>query len=56
MPLSCGIPLGIIVAIMGLILYFATNYKKTAKLMVGIGVFITVLAIGAITLVMNSSM
>jgi len=56
MPLSFGIPLGLAIIVVGAILFFATRYKKVAKVVLGIGVAITLLALTLIVLVLNSQM
>jgi len=54
MPLSFGIPLGLLIVVIGAALFFATRYKKTAKVVFGIGVAVTVLTFIAIVLALNS--
>ncbi len=56
MPLSFGIPLGLVIVVVGAILFFATRYKKTAKVVLGVGVAVTVLTFIAIVLALNSQM
>lgn len=56
MPLSFGIPLGLTVVVAGAILFFATNYKKIAKVVLVIGVAVTLLTLILIVLVVNSQM
>ncbi|MBC8504053.1 MAG: hypothetical protein ISR58_17450 [Anaerolineales bacterium] len=56
MPLSFGLPVGIIIILVGLILYYSTSYKKMAKIILGIGATLAILTVGAFILVMNSSM
>lgn len=56
MPLSFGILLGLIIVVTGAILFFATNYKKTAKVVLGIGVVVTLLTLLLIVLAVNSQM
>ena len=56
MPLSFGIPLGVTIAVAGAILLFATNNKKTAKVVLGIGVAVTLLTLILIVLAVNSQM
>ena len=53
MPLSFGIPLGLILFVAGAILFFATNYKKIAKVVLGIGVVVTLLTLILIVLVVS---
>ena len=54
MPLSFGIPLGLLIAVVGAILFFATRYKQTAKIVLGVGVAVTVLTFILIVLAVNS--
>jgi hypothetical protein len=56
MPLSFGIPLGLVIVVAGAILFFATRYKKTAKVVMGVGVAVTVLTLLVIVLALNSQM
>jgi len=56
MPLSFGIPLGLVIVLVGAILFFATKYKKTAKVVFGVGVAVTVLTVILVVLVSNSQM
>jgi hypothetical protein len=56
MPLSFGVPLGLILALGGAVLFFVTNHKKLARVMIGIGIAIALLTLLVIILVVNSSM
>ena len=56
MPLSSGIPIGILITIVGGILFFVTKYKRLAKIIFAIGIGITLLVVGIIVLAVNSSM
>jgi hypothetical protein len=56
MPLSFGIPISFMVVIVGAILFFATRYKKTAKVVIGVGLVIAVLTFILIVLALNSQM
>ena len=56
MPLSFAIPLGLLIAVVGAILFFATRYKKTAKVVFGVGVAIAILAFILVLLAVNSQM
>jgi len=56
MPISFGIPLGLVVAIIGAILFFATRYKRAAKLVVGVGLAVAILTFILILLAANSPM
>ncbi len=56
MPLTFGIPLGVIIVVVGAILFFATKQKKIAKVVLGIGVAVTILSFFLIVLAVNSSM
>lgn len=56
MPLSFGIPIGFMVVIIGAILFFATRYKKAAKVVIGVGLVIAVMTFILIVLALNSQM
>jgi len=56
MPISFGIPIGFMVVIVGAILFFATRYKKTVKVVIGVGLVITVLTFILIVLALNLQM
>jgi hypothetical protein len=56
MPLSFGIPLGILVVVVGAILFLATKHKKTAIIAMSAGVVVTVLTFILIMLVVSSQM
>ena len=56
MPFSYGIPLGLILAVAGAILFFATRYKRAAKVVLGVGVAITIVVIILIVVAANSPM
>ena len=56
MPLSFGIPLGLIIVVVGAILLFATSYRKIALVVLGIGIAITLLTLILIVLAVNSQM
>ncbi len=56
MPLTFGIPLGLIILVAGTVLYFATRYKKAAKVVIGVGLFVTLLTFILIVLALNSNM
>jgi hypothetical protein len=56
MPLSFGIPIGFMVIVIGAILFFTTWYKRIAKVMIGVGLVITVLTFILIVLALNSHM
>jgi len=56
MPLSFGILFGLLITFVGVTLYFATRYKKLAKILIGIGAVISLITVGIIVLAMNSSM
>ncbi len=56
MPLSFGIPLGLVIVVVGAILFFATRHKKTAKVVLGVGVVVTLLTFFLIVLAVNSQM
>jgi len=56
MPLSFGIPLGLLIAVIGALLVFATRYKKTGVAVLGVGVLVTALTLFLIVLAVNSPM
>jgi len=56
MPLSFGIPLGLTMVLVGVILFFTTSRKKLAKVIPGIGIAITRVTLVLIVLAVNSSM
>ncbi len=56
MSLSSGIPIGVLITIVGGILFYTTKHKKIAKIIFGIGIGVSLLAIGIIVLAVNSSM
>ena len=56
MPVTFGIPLGIVVVVFGAILFFATRYKKIAMVVIGIGAVIAILTFIVVLLAVNSPM
>ncbi len=56
MPLSFGILLGFIILFTGVILHVATHHKKFAKILMGIGVIISLATGVIIVMAVNSSM
>lgn len=56
MPLSLGIPLGVVIIVAGAILFLATRYKKTAAVVLGVGLAVTILTLVVIVLAANSPM
>jgi cytochrome c biogenesis protein CcdA len=56
MPLTFGILIGFLVIVIGAILLLATRYKKTAKVVIGVGLVITGLTFILIFLALNSQM
>ena len=56
MPLSFGVPLGIAVVLIGLVLYFVAHRKGLALVIVGIGVVIALATLVAILLAVASAM
>lgn len=56
MPFSYGVPIGLVILVIGAILLFATNNKKAAKIVVGIGAAFTILTLLFIILAANSNM
>ena len=56
MALSLGIPFGLIIVVIGAILFFATNHKRAAKVILSVGAVMALLTFVLIILVVNSSM
>lgn len=56
MTLSFGIPIGLVIGVIGVILLFSTKYKKSAKVVLGVGAVITILTFILIVLAANSQM
>jgi hypothetical protein len=56
MPLSFLVPLGLLILVFGIVLFFVTSYKKAAKIMMGIGIAVTILTFLLIVLAVNSQM
>jgi len=56
MPLSLGIPLGLLLALAGLVLYFTGKWKRLALSLVSVGIAVLLFSILAIILAVNSSM
>lgn len=54
MPLAFVIPLGQIMVVTGVILHLTTNYKKIVKVIIGLGLAVTILTIGVIVLAVGS--
>ncbi len=55
-PLSFAIPLGLIIALVGIILYFVTSYKRAAKMMISVGLVIAIFTFVAVLLASRSPM
>lgn len=56
MPLSFGVPFGLVIVVMSIILFFATKQKKMAKIMLGVGMTVTLMTLILIVLAVNSQM
>jgi len=54
MPLTIFIPLGLFMVVASIFLHIATKYKLIAKLIIGLGLAVTVLIIGITMLAVNS--
>ena len=54
MPLSLVLPLGLIIALAGVILFFVTSYKRAAKVLIGLGLAVDILTFLVILLATNS--
>jgi low affinity Fe/Cu permease len=56
MALSFGVPIGLVIAVIGIVLFFATKYKKTAKVIIGIGTAAFIMTLIMVFLAANSQM
>jgi hypothetical protein len=56
MPLTFGVPLGLLVAVVGAVLFFATGLKRVAKVIIGFGLAITMLTVVLVALALSSNM
>jgi hypothetical protein len=56
MPLSLGIPTGLVIAVLGMALYLITRRNRLALVLVSLGLFIALLSLLAVILAANSSM
>jgi hypothetical protein len=56
MPVSFGIPLGLVIFVVGAILFFITNYKRAAQVLMVAGAILTILTLILIMLAVNSQM
>ena len=56
MPFSLALPLGLVIALVGAILFFVTKYKRAAKVMIGLGAAVAILTFILILLAVNSRM
>jgi hypothetical protein len=56
LPISLALPLGLIIALVGAILFFVTKYKRAAKMMIGVGLAIAILTFLVILLASRSPM
>ena len=56
MPLSFGLPLGMIILVAGAIMLLATKHKTAAKVILGIGAAVALLTLIVILLAVNSNM
>ena len=56
MPLTFGIPIGLVIAVFGTILFFVTRYKKAAIVVIGIGGILAVLTFILVVLAATSPM
>jgi len=55
-PISCGLPLGLIIALLGLVIYFISRMKRLALLMISAGLAIALFSVVAIILAVSSNM
>lgn len=56
MPLSFGIPIGLVIAAAGVALYLVTRRNRLALVLVSLGLLIALLALLAVILAASSSM
>lgn len=56
MPLTFGVPFGLVILIAGIILHFVTRSKMLARIMIGLGALITAVTLVLILLVVYSDM
>jgi len=56
MPLTCFVPLGLVIALLGLAVYFLSRMKRLALLMISAGLAIALFAVVAVLLAVNSGM
>jgi len=56
MPLSFGIPIGLFITVIGILLFFITKKKRAARLVIGLGLFLIFATVALIILAVNSSM
>jgi len=56
MPLTFGIPVGLVIAAVGAVLLFVTKSKKIALAVIGFGALITLLTLILVVLAANSQM
>jgi hypothetical protein len=56
MPLSCGIPLGLIIVVAGVLMLFAAKSRKIGIVVMSLGATITLFALLVIVLAANSGM
>jgi uncharacterized membrane protein YccC len=56
MPITIGIPLGLFIILVGAVLFFATQHKRTALIVMGVGATIAFLTFILVLLAINSQM
>ena len=56
LPISLALPFGMLIALLGAILFYVTSYKRIAKMVIGAGLAIAILTFLLILLATNSSM
>jgi len=56
MPLSFGLIVGLLVVVVGVILSLATQQKKIAMVVIGVGATMALLTLAALVLAVNSRM
>lgn len=56
MPFSFGILIGVLVVVVGAVLYFGTRQKLAALVVVGVGACMALMTLGVVALAVNSGM
>ncbi len=56
MPLSFGIPLGLVIAVVGTVMFRATTYRRVSLVMIGLGATVVLGTLVMIAMAVNSGM